>query len=403
MMADAELARKRAEALRADADAARQHLQAALDNMTDGIYMLDADLCFQLFNEKYRDLVDLPPDAIEMGRSVENTIRAHAERGDYGNGDIDEIVAERMEKLANGEAGELSMVIDGGEKYLELKKAPTDQGGAVVIIADATNRTKAQNALSSALSVISESIDYASNIQRSILPSGEIFDSIMSDYFVIWEPRDVVGGDMYWCDIWGDGILIVLGDCTGHGVPGAFMTLIADGAIERAKSDTVRGDVAKLLQNIHQTIQISLGQHRAGGASDDGIDLGVCYVNSELSEMAFAGAHFSLFVFEGDEVEEIKGTRRGLGYRGVPLAQEYGVQTVKIDDKKTFVMTSDGLLDQIGGEKRRGFGKRRFKHMMLAERNQPLGQQKDRILQALADYQGEEIRRDDVSLIGFRF
>jgi PAS domain-containing protein len=171
MMADAELARNRAEQAREEMDAARRHLQAALDNMTDGIYMVDANMCCALFNQHYRDLVALPGDVIEIGRTVRDAIRAHAERGDYGPGDIDEIVGQRLARLANDEPGELQMVIDGGEKYLELRKAPVEGGGAVVIVSDATTRTKAQKELSSALAIISDSIEYASQIQRSILAS----------------------------------------------------------------------------------------------------------------------------------------------------------------------------------------------------------------------------------------
>ena len=403
MMADAEIARKRAETLREEADGARRHLQAAMDNMTDGIYMVDADMCFALFNDRYRELVDLPAGTIEMGKTVRDAIVAHAERGDYGPGELDEIIAQRMAGLASDQPGELQMVLNDGDKYLELRKASVDGGGgAVVIVSDVTNRTKAQMELSSALSVISESIEYASHIQRSILPSNEIFDSVLSEYFVVWEPRDVVGGDMYWCDIWGDGVLIVLGDCTGHGVPGAFMTLIADGALERAMTETMHGNVAGLVQRMHQMIQISLGQHRKEGDSDDGIDLGACYLNSDLTEIRFVGAHFSLFAQHGENIAEFKGTRRGLGYRGIPLNQNYEMETLEILPGTTFVMTTDGLTDQIGGPKRRGFGKQRLKDIMATARDKPLDQWGDLIVQALSDYQGDENRRDDVSLIGFK-
>lgn len=125
-------------------------------------------------------------------------------------------------------------------------------------------------------------------------------------------------------------------------------------------------------------------------------------MNSQLTEIRFVGAHFSLFVQHGDTVGEFKGSRRGLGYRGIPLNQTYEMEVLEILPGTTFVMTTDGLTDQIGGPKRRGFGKRRFMDIMTAARDKPLEQWGSLILQALTEYQGDENRRDDVSLLGFR-
>ena|GEM_PF-2775943 len=119
--------------------------------------------------------------------------------------------------------------------------------------------------LKEAFFVITSSIEYASRIQRSILPDDSILSAVTKDHFVLWEPRDIVGGDVYWHGAWGDGCLIVLADCTGHGVPGAFMSLISIGALERAMSEIEGGNLAKLISRVHQYIQVTLGQHYEGG------------------------------------------------------------------------------------------------------------------------------------------
>lgn len=95
----------------------------------------------------------------------------------------------------------------------------------------------------------------ARRIQRSILPDQSVLNSVLPDHFILWEPRDVVGGDIYWTAKWGEGVLIVLGDCTGHGVPGAFMTLISTGAFERVLTEAPEGDSALMIQRMHQLIQ----------------------------------------------------------------------------------------------------------------------------------------------------
>ncbi|CCQ73617.1 SpoIIE family protein phosphatase [Magnetospira sp. QH-2] len=259
-----------------------------------------------------------------------------------------------------------------------------------------------KNSLTDAFDTISESIHYASRIQRSVLPTTEVMARAFADHFVLWEPRDVVGGDIYWCGRWGDGVLILLGDCTGHGVPGAFMTLIAIGAIERAKPDLAAGDVSTLIQRVNQYVQTTLGQDSHRGESDDGLELGACFVNTAARTLTYSGARFDLFVVDRDEVLEIKGTKKGIGYRGIDYAQRYDLHNLQIRDDCRYYLTSDGLIDQIGGERRRSFGKKRFRALLRSVAQSPMSEQSHRILQALADFQGAEKRRDDVSVIGFK-
>ncbi|MBF0195428.1 MAG: transporter substrate-binding domain-containing protein [Magnetococcales bacterium] len=276
-----------------------------------------------------------------------------------------------------------------------------DQNLLVANAKDITERKKAQKERDEAFEVISDSIQYASRIQKSILPLSHNLDETIPNRLVIWEPRDVVGGDMYWCRPWGDGYLVMLGDCTGHGVPGAFMTLISNGALGQAYREIEPGKPGLLLQRIHQLIQSALGQHLGEGASDDGLELGVCYLNSKSDVMIFSGARFELFILEGKEVAIIKGTKKGTGYRGIPKGQIYNEETVQLRSGQRFYMTSDGIIDQVGGEKRRGFGKRKFKSLLLESHDLTFAEQKNILLQALKDHQGKESRRDDVSIIGF--
>jgi serine phosphatase RsbU (regulator of sigma subunit) len=269
------------------------------------------------------------------------------------------------------------------------------------------DRTKELNKtvgrLEEAHEVIASSIRYASRIQRSILPETNLVDSTLPDCFILWEPRDVVSGDVYWVARWGDGVLIAVGDCTGHGVPGAFMTLIANGAFERALLDVEPGAVGKLISRTNQLIQVALKQTARGGGSDDGIELGVCYLASDHSRLIFAGAGTSLFSAPpGKDLAEIKGDKRGIGYRRTPFDQGYSETELLVAPGMRFYMTSDGFIDQIGGERHRAFGIGRFLTLLDQHQDQPMADQKSLLVNALADYQGQEIRRDDVLVLGFR-
>ncbi|CCQ73601.1 SpoIIE family protein phosphatase [Magnetospira sp. QH-2] len=263
-------------------------------------------------------------------------------------------------------------------------------------------RQRAEANLSKAHGIISGSIDYASRIQRSILPPASFLDEDLSEHFVIWEPRDRVGGDLYWYRRLPDGFLIALADCTGHGIPGAFLTMIATGAMDRASREEPDGDPGRMLSIINKSVQKSLRQHRTDGESDDGLDMGICRIHRGTRRLSFAGAKFDLFVASADTIESIKGDRCGIGYRNIPLDQTFDTIDVGSTEGCAFYLSTDGLTDQIGGERRRMFGKKRFKTLLRSIAGNPMPDQKQAILEALKHYQGREPRRDDISIIGFK-
>ena len=251
------------------------------------------------------------------------------------------------------------------------------------------------------LELISGSIRYASRIQQAVLPTLPALETLFAEHFVLWEPRDVVGGDIYWSATWGRGGLFVLGDCTGHGVPGAFMTLIVTGALAQALRDVSPGDVAGLMAITHRLVQTGLNQHTEAGGSDDGMELGLCYLPEGNDRLRFCGARFPLYILEDGEVTEVKGDKRGIGYRSIPLDFAYTAQEIDLRPRQRFFMSTDGLFDQIGGERRRSYGKKRFFDLLVELRSEPLSIHGQRILENLVAFQGDEKRRDDVSVVGF--
>jgi serine phosphatase RsbU (regulator of sigma subunit) len=258
--------------------------------------------------------------------------------------------------------------------------------------------------LTEALGLISDSIAYASRIQRAILPPKRLMSEAFSEHFVIWEPRDVVGGDIFWCRRWLGGILLILADCTGHGVPGAFMTLIANDALDNAQSELTRADPSAIIQRMHfwiwQKLNRDVEEH---SKSNDGLELGVCYLHPETPQrLLFSGARQSLFCASNGEMQEIKGDKIGIGYADVGEIVETETHLVELTQSTALYMVSDGIIDQIGGAKRRGFGKRRFIETLLGVQDQPLSQQREALLNSLNTYQARESRRDDVTALGFK-
>ncbi|MBF0423299.1 MAG: PAS-domain containing protein [Magnetococcales bacterium] len=267
---------------------------------------------------------------------------------------------------------------------------------------DITERKIADEKLKEALRHISGSIQYASRIQRSILTPETLIQMEIPEYFILWEPRDVVGGDMYWYRSWVTGSLLLLGDCTGHGVPGAFMTLIANGSLDQALLETPPGETSILLQRISRLIQISMGQDQEDGQSNDGLELGVCFLDFDKKILRFSGARFSLFVVDDEGVREIKGEKSGVGYRGIDHNVRFTSHPLELRPDWSYYMTSDGLIDQIGWQRPQSFGKRRFMELIKSLRPIPIRQHGDHIRKALLDFQGSQTRRDDVTVLGFR-
>ena len=350
-------------------------LRLAMDNMPGGLSYTDEELNIAVCNANYAELLELPTDLMRPGGHYIDVLRFAAEKGDLGPGDIDKLIAKRIDTLRNPPSEPIMIRLSSG-RVMNVQRQRVEQGGVVSIATDITARVKAEEALTDAYEVISSSIQYASRIQPSILPYENLFDALFADHFVHWEPRDVVGGDIYWSGEWQDGAVVMLGDCTGHGVPGAFMTLIAIGALDRAMNEVEQGDVAGLVRRMHQLVQITLNQHAGGGESDDGMEMGICYVHPGKEKMTFVGTRFSMFVLEDGKVEEIKGDKKGIGYRGIPQDQDYTEIEVAVNSGRRFYLTTDGLIDQIGGERQHSFGKRRFLNVVKKNADKPFEQQR---------------------------
>jgi serine phosphatase RsbU (regulator of sigma subunit) len=375
-------------------------LEAVLDSILQGMVAYDKDLKLIVCNQRFQTIRGVPDKFAQPGASFKEWMTHDLQQNEFNDRGPDDQIEFLAKRALEFTYHKFERTRPNGT-IMEVEGGPLPGGGFVSTFTDITDRKKAERALKDAMEVISGSIQYASRIQQSTLPLEHNLDDIIPNRFIIWEPRDVVGGDMYWCRPWGEGHIVILGDCTGHGVPGAFMTLISNGVLGQAYREIEPGKPGLLLQRMHQLIQNALGQHLDQGESDDGLELGICYINPQNKLLLFSGARFELFVLEGEEITVVKGTKKGTGYRGIPIDQIYSETAVELRPGQRFYMTSDGIIDQVGGEKKRGFGKNRFKNLLLKNRESSFKVQKKLLLKALRDYQGAEKRRDDVSIVGF--
>jgi|GEM_PF-3052701 len=250
---------------------------------------------------------------------------------------------------------------------------------------------------------IMASLRYAKLIQRSLLPNTETLKSDIPDSFFLWIPRELVGGDIYFTEKFEDGTIIAVIDCTGHGVPGAFMTMIACSGMMRIVRDEGCHDPADILKLLNSMVKTTLGQNTGHALSDDGLDAAVCFVKPQDKALVFAGAKLPLICIRNKETDIIRGDRQSIGYKRSDLNFNYTEHTVRIEKGMSFYMASDGFADQLGGKENRRMGTRHFKNLLVKNSHLPFEKQQELLIQAFNEYKGDNERQDDVTVAGFGF
>jgi serine phosphatase RsbU (regulator of sigma subunit) len=242
-------------------------------------------------------------------------------------------------------------------------------------------------------------INYASLIQRAVLPDRRMQGSLGQDYFVLWKPRDTVGGDFYLYSDIPQGGLLGLIDCAGHSVPGALMTMLARSSLNQAAAQSENQDPAGILMKTDEIMRNLFDAEHFNRSLATSMDAGLVRIDREARTLSYAGAKMSLFTCDGREVREYKGGRRSIGekIRGV-----YTNTDLPLEAGWTYYLCTDGLLDQAGGEQGYGFGNKRFADLLLQLATLPLSEQATRADAALTAYQGSHGQRDDITLLAFR-
>jgi serine phosphatase RsbU (regulator of sigma subunit) len=204
----------------------------------------------------------------------------------------------------------------------------------------------------------------------------------------------VVGGDFYQFSTAPDGWFATVADCTGHGVPGAFMTLIASTNLNRAIEQHGPRDPARLLGNVNRSIKHMLGQmdgQDATPGSDDGMDAACFWFEPAQGRLVFAGARLSLFLLrpDADAVELVEGRRKGVGYMDTEFDFSWSNQELLLPPGSLVFVSTDGLIDQVGGPRAIALGKRRVRELLLEQRGRTAAQVNQAVLDALQAWQGE--------------
>lgn len=265
--------------------------------------------------------------------------------------------------------------------------------------------TVLNEAISRQRNEILDSITYANRIQAAMLPPEQYFHEILNDVFILFKPRDIVSGDFYWIKQVNRYVILAAADCTGHGVPGAFMSMLGISYLNEIVQRREITQANQVLNELRKQIRNSLRQHGQAEESKDGIDMALCVIDEKNNTLQYAGANNPLYLIRdkngAPELTEFKADRMPLGYypgRFKPFTN----QDIHLEYGDVFYLFSDGFVDQKGGRDNKKFMRRKFKDLLIQIHQEPMQEQKSILERTMTDWMGDRSQIDDILVMGVR-
>lgn len=247
---------------------------------------------------------------------------------------------------------------------------------------------------------ITDSIHYASRIQKAVLPPESTLEQL-SDHFILYKPRDIVSGDYYWMTRKDDKTIILAADCTGHGVPGAFMSMLGISFMNEIVNKNDETQANEILNQLRENVVHSLHQKGKEGEQQDGMDLALCVIDNDLKKMQFAGAYNPLYLIRNGELTEYKPDKMPIGiYK--EQAKNFSNNIIDIRKGDCLYLFSDGYVDQFGGPKTKKFMAKNFKDLLVSIAPEPMNKQKDILDKTIEEWKAHVEQVDDILVLGLR-
>lgn len=248
---------------------------------------------------------------------------------------------------------------------------------------------------------IQDSINYAKRIQEAMLPEVSLLQNYFPEGFGLYIPKDVVSGDFYWFNELNGLIYFAVADCTGHGVPGAFMSMIGIDKLNQSLIDKKIEQPAEILKNINNSIKNALKQNNIQSGSKDGMDIILCSYDKEKKNLQFAGANRPLWIIRNNELIEYKPDKLSIaGY--TEYDQPYQNNLIQVQKGDSVYAFTDGIVDQFGGPDGKKFMSKRMKELLLNIHSKPMHDQELLLKKAVEEWQGKLEQIDDILVLGMR-
>jgi len=254
----------------------------------------------------------------------------------------------------------------------------------------------------------------ANIIERSTVPEDALIRKCIHDYFIIWKQKELIGGDFYWFEQFDDKYLIAIIDCTGHGIPGALMSMIGKANLSNLFENEIIDDPSKILKKLNLITRKILKQNTLIDPTqyvdnndlhmlnDDGMVIGVCLVKPNEKEIVYSSSKIKLYICNETGVSVKRGSKHGVGYRKTLESFEYKNQVIPIKDNDMYYIMSDGFIDQRGMIDNKAFSEKSFKELISKIYSFPMEEQKKILLERFEIHKGDTPQTDDIIVFGFK-
>jgi serine phosphatase RsbU (regulator of sigma subunit) len=248
---------------------------------------------------------------------------------------------------------------------------------------------------------LTDSLIYAQRIQEALLPSETYFRKHFEESFILFKPKNIVSGDFYWIGEKGEKVFIVAADCTGHGVPGALMSMIGLRLMEKTINEDNIEIPSEILAVMNKELEKTFSREKnIGTIIRDGMDIGICIIDRKRRKVEYAGAFFPLYLIRNDNLVEIAADKIIIGMN--PDRRSYVDHEIELLENDIFYIFSDGYVDQFGGEENKKFMYRRFRYLLLTIHSFHVNDQKAILEENIKTWMGSNEQVDDIMVIGFR-
>ena len=283
-------------------------------------------------------------------------------------------------------------------KYRE-KKLQSEKKVLEVKVAERTSELKHQKELVEEKNKeITDSITYAKRLQNAILPSHELIEQYFPDSFVFYKPKDIVAGDFYWLEHFGDLVFIAAADCTGHGVPGAMVSVVCSNSLDRAVKEFGLRDTGKILDKTRELVIETF--EKSGENVKDGMDISIFSINKTTKQLQWSGANNPLWFISKGELHEIKGDKQPIGKHD--SATVFTTHTLEYKLDTIYYLITDGYADQFGGNKGKKFKYKQLQELFLVNYQRSMKEQEEILERTFEDWKANLEQIDDVTLIGIK-
>jgi serine phosphatase RsbU (regulator of sigma subunit) len=249
---------------------------------------------------------------------------------------------------------------------------------------------------------ITDSIEYASRIQNALLPPREELEELLPSYFILNKPRNIVSGDYYWVTSKEKKIAVAVADCTGHGVPGAFMSILGIAYLNEILSKTVSVRANEILNQLRAQVIKSLRQTGSTGEAKDGMEIALCVVDFENCRLQYSGAFRPLYLFRDNELTELKGDSMPIGHYPDEV-KSFRNQEIEFRQHDMIYLFSDGYVDQLGGPDRKTYKSKQFKKLLKDIHLKSLTEQRKILESEYESWKHNMDQIDDILIMGVRF